>query len=218
MIGLPFALQLGSVPAYAASLKDELSRLLTTHPQIKAAQKLVLAGEDREKEAFGEFLPRAEYPVRAGTHGNSAFALVLALDYARRARHRTLEHAIGNAVRRWFGADRRYPAEYEPSGDDFLSPGLCEALLMALRDVALSSGSACTSASLEPSHVLRAIGVSDALAHGSVRIGVGRFNTAEEIERVAERIAQEVARLRELASGPPSRSSAAPRGQETPTP
>ena len=73
-----------------------------------------------------------------------------------------------------------------------------DALLMGLKDIALSSGSACTSASLEPSYVLRAIGVRDALAHGSVRFGIGRFNTMEEIEHVAGRVIEEVRRLRAL--------------------
>ncbi len=73
-----------------------------------------------------------------------------------------------------------------------------ESLLMSLRDVALSSGSACTSASLEPSHVLRAIGVSDELAHASVRFGLGRFTTREEVDYVASRVVEEVRRLRKL--------------------
>ena len=71
-----------------------------------------------------------------------------------------------------------------------------ESLLMGLREVALSSGSACTSASLEPSHVLRAIGVGDEAAHSSIRFGLGRFNTAAEIELVADRVVSEVQRLR----------------------
>jgi hypothetical protein len=77
-----------------------------------------------------DWLPRAEFPVRAGTHGNSAFALLLALQYARR-HDRALAASIEDRAHRWFGADRRYPADYEPGGDDFLSGGLCEALLMA---------------------------------------------------------------------------------------
>jgi len=76
------------------------------------------------------WLPRADFPVRAGTHGNSAFALLMALQYARR-RDVTLAAAIEERAHRWFGADRNYPAGYEPGGDDFLSGGLCEALLMA---------------------------------------------------------------------------------------
>jgi cysteine desulfurase len=74
-----------------------------------------------------------------------------------------------------------------------------EALLMGLNDtVALSSGSACTSASLEPSHVLRALGVDDELAHASLRFGIGRFNTEEEVDRVGERVVSVVTRLREM--------------------
>jgi hypothetical protein len=76
------------------------------------------------------WLPRAEFPVRAGTHANSAFALLLALQYARR-HDAALATAIDDRARQWFGADHRYPADYEPGGDDFLSGGLCEALLMA---------------------------------------------------------------------------------------
>ena len=68
--------------------------------------------------------------MRAGTHGNSAFALILALRWARR-HDPALAAAIAQRARRWFDADRRYPAGYEPGGDDFLSGGLCEALLMA---------------------------------------------------------------------------------------
>jgi cysteine desulfurase len=73
-----------------------------------------------------------------------------------------------------------------------------DALLMALRDVAVSSGSACTSADPEPSYVLRALGVSDELAHASLRFGLGRFTTAEEVDYVAREVARQVGRLRAL--------------------
>lgn len=73
-----------------------------------------------------------------------------------------------------------------------------ESLLMALKDVAVSSGSACTSASLEPSYVLRALGVGDELAHTSIRFGLGRFNTAEEVDFVVDLVVKAVNRLREL--------------------
>jgi cysteine desulfurase len=73
-----------------------------------------------------------------------------------------------------------------------------EAMLMALKDVAVSSGSACTSASLEPSYVLRALGVEEEMAHTSIRFGVGRFNTDEEIDYVIDLVARKVDKLREM--------------------
>jgi cysteine desulfurase len=73
-----------------------------------------------------------------------------------------------------------------------------EALLMALRDVAVSSGSACTTASLEPSYVLKALGLDDELAHGSLRFGLGRFNTEEEVDAVISDVVRAVNYLRAL--------------------
>ena len=77
-----------------------------------------------------DYLAQAPYPVRAGSHGNSAFACVLALDYARLAHDAALELEIRKAARRWYSGDRDAPLAYEPSLDDFLSPALTEALLM----------------------------------------------------------------------------------------
>jgi cysteine desulfurase len=73
-----------------------------------------------------------------------------------------------------------------------------EGLLMALKDIALSSGSACTSASLEPSYVLRALGIGEEFAHSSIRFGLGRFTSEEEVDYVADLVIQKVNRLREL--------------------
>jgi cysteine desulfurase len=73
-----------------------------------------------------------------------------------------------------------------------------ESLIMAVKDIAVSSGSACTSASLEPSYVLRALGRSDELAHSSIRVTLGRFTTQEEVDYAADLIKRKVAKLREL--------------------
>src|SRR5580692_1571272 len=73
-----------------------------------------------------------------------------------------------------------------------------EGLMMGIKDVAVSSGSACTSASLEPSYVLRALGVGDELAHSSIRFGLGRFNTEEEVDYVADLMVEKVTRLRDV--------------------
>ena len=76
------------------------------------------------------YLAKSHYPVRAGTHANSAFTMLLARDYAVQASDLCLLDAIDARAKAWFGGDTAYPAAYEPSGSDFLSAGLCEALLM----------------------------------------------------------------------------------------
>jgi cysteine desulfurase len=73
-----------------------------------------------------------------------------------------------------------------------------EALLVGLSDIAVSTGAACTSAKLEPSHVLQAMGVSEDLAQSALRFGLGRFNTEEEVDYIRERVVETVRSLREL--------------------
>jgi cysteine desulfurase len=73
-----------------------------------------------------------------------------------------------------------------------------ESLLMGLKDVAVSSGSACTSASLEPSYVLRALGVEEDMAHTSIRFGIGRFSTEDEVDKAVELTVERVKKLREM--------------------
>ncbi len=111
--------------AWLLMLAAELARLPGT-PWATALAPL--AGElARRLRAFIEAAP---YPIRAGSHGNTAFACLLALDYARQASDPALQAAIGEAALRWYGNDRDAPLAYEPSLDDFLSPSLVEALLM----------------------------------------------------------------------------------------
>src|SRR3954462_1743513 len=109
--------------AWLLELQAELVRLQRWHREVAAlADALALR--------FVRFFETLAYPVRAGTHGNTAFAAILALDYARTAARSDLAAAIESAARRWYLGDRDYPVAYEPSGEDFLSPALVEAVLM----------------------------------------------------------------------------------------
>ena len=103
--------------AEALALKSRWSRALAP-----------LAAELAQR--FADYVRMSPYPVRSGAHGNSAFACLLALDYARTAKDTALEFEIRKAAKRWYGSDRAAPIAYEPSGDDFLSPSLVEAALM----------------------------------------------------------------------------------------
>jgi hypothetical protein len=111
--------------AWLLELQAELLRLRNT--RWSAAVEPV-AGELAQRMAA--FVKGAPYPIRAGTHGNTAFACLLALDYARMAKDATLENEIKIAAQRWYRKDRNAPLAYEPSLDEFLSPALVEAALM----------------------------------------------------------------------------------------
>jgi hypothetical protein len=82
-------------------------------------------------DGYLAFLPKQTYPIRTGTHNNTAFGLAFALDYARAVNHAELAELIENRARSYYGGDVEAPAEWEPSGDDFLSPSLVEADLMS---------------------------------------------------------------------------------------
>jgi hypothetical protein len=111
-------------------LATELELLAAEQPAATDHARAVAPLAQCIADRFIDYLPRVDYPTRAGTHGNSAFALLLALDYAEVAQHRRLATVVAERAERWFGRDARYPAALEPSGEDFLSPGLVEAVLM----------------------------------------------------------------------------------------
>lgn len=112
--------------AWLLALQAELDAPDDSLPRRAAWGQALRPFSDEVAARLAAFLGRSHYPVRAGMHANSAFAMLL----ARRRDDAVLRQAIDSAARRWFGDDRAYPAHYEPGGADFLSPGLCEALLM----------------------------------------------------------------------------------------
>lgn len=111
--------------AWLLELQAELLRF-GNHRWCEAVRPLAaeLAGR------MARFVSGAPYPIRAGSHGNTAFACLLSLDYARTSADKDLEKAIESAAHRWYRNDRDAPLAYEPSLDDFLSPSLVEAVLM----------------------------------------------------------------------------------------
>jgi hypothetical protein len=111
--------------AWLLELQAELLRLGNAR-WAAAVQPLA----DELARRMAAFVADAPYPIRAGTHGNTAFACLLSLDYARVAKNSSLEKQLQSAARRWYGSDRDAPLRYEPSLDEFLSPSLVEAALM----------------------------------------------------------------------------------------
>jgi hypothetical protein len=104
---------------------------LWRHPLAKAWRSALAPLETHIADAFPAYLAKLSYPIRVGTHYNTAFALILALHYALVTGDVRLATAIRASARRWFADDRGYPVHYEPNGDDFLSGALTEALLMS---------------------------------------------------------------------------------------
>lgn len=116
--------------AWLLKLQTELIAVAALNAKAQVWRDTLQPLAETFAERYLHFLPQAQYPIRAGTHANSAFGLLFALDYAECTQHSALHDLIVEKARFWFGADRRYPAAYEPSGDDFLSAGLMEAALM----------------------------------------------------------------------------------------
>jgi hypothetical protein len=116
--------------AWLLKLQAELIALAISHPPAVRWRNALQPLVDRFVQRYLDFLPRAPYPIRGGTHANSAWGLLLALDYAQAADNENLSALIHHKACQWYADDRRYPAVYEPGGEDFLSAGLLEAVLM----------------------------------------------------------------------------------------
>lgn len=117
--------------AWLLKLQLELDALVAVRPQAVIWRDALQPLADAFVTRYLAFLPRAQFPIRAGTHANSAFGLLFALEYAEGSRHASLRAAVIERALYWFRNDHRYPARYEPGGDDFLSGGLVEAALMS---------------------------------------------------------------------------------------
>lgn len=116
--------------AWLLKLQTELIQLAEQYPLAIVWRDALQPLAELFVERYFSFLPLAQFPIRAGTHSNSAFGLNFALDYAECIQHIALRKLIVSKANAWFGRDQRYPARYEPSSDDFLSGGLMEAALM----------------------------------------------------------------------------------------
>ncbi len=116
--------------AWLLKFQLELTHLARSLPIAGEWAKNLQALSDAFVARYLQFLPIAQFPVRAGTHANSAFGLLFALQYAKQSQHPALRQLIEQKAHGWFGKDYAYAARFEPSGDDFFSGGLLEALLM----------------------------------------------------------------------------------------
>lgn len=116
--------------AWLLKLQTELMLLAEADPQASRWRDALRPLAEVITERYLHYLPLADYPIRTGTHANSAFGVLFALDYAEKIQHIALRKLIAAKANQWFGRDRRYPAQYEPSGEDFLSAGLLEAVVM----------------------------------------------------------------------------------------
>ena len=117
--------------AWLLELRVELERLEEVEPLAAGWAAAVAPLADDLAVRLADFVTTARYPIRAGTHANTAFACLLALDYASVCDDLGLTTAILHAAKRWYGDDRDAQPAFEPSLTDFLSPILCEAALMA---------------------------------------------------------------------------------------
>lgn len=111
-------------------LAAELELLASELPEASSWRDALRPLATEFADRFLAYLPRVAQPTRSGVHTNTAFALRLALDWCNVVQHQALRRRIEQCANRWYGGDRRYPAEYEPGGEDFLSGGLVEAALM----------------------------------------------------------------------------------------
>ncbi len=175
-------------------------------PRVRLAPQILGGGHERG-------LRSGTVPVALAVAFGAACEIACAEREAEAARLRELRDALLARLSRGLDgvhlnghAERRLPGNLNVSFDGVES----EALLMTLPGVALSSGSACTSARAEASHVLRALGIGAARAHSAIRIGLGRGTTRDEIERAGEQIVAQVRRLRELSPAWESHERARP--------
>lgn len=116
--------------AWTLALADELAALAAVAPETRSVSGAVEPLAAAVRELWMEHLPAATYPIRAGTHANSAFALRFAVRHARRIEDSAFGQRLTDRALEWFADDAGYPVHLEPGGDDFLSPALVEAILM----------------------------------------------------------------------------------------